>query len=243
MIEEESRESLRTHELNKVVVVSRFIPLRNLSAVVLLILLSMAGANAWAQAAAGESEQAAVEAVAETSDEPAVESESEAIQETVLGGVTEGAVTDSVIAEGPIATHNAWMLVCCALVLFMTAPGLAMFYGGLVRRKNVLSVMMQCIFLMGLMTVIWACYGYSLAFGGEGGWIGNFDYVFMNGVQREWHPTGQPVRLDHPRARGNCPARVLASATGATAPSVANQQLWLAVDPGATSANHLLDFG
>lgn len=188
MIEEESRESLRTHELNKVVVVSRFIPLRILSAVVLLMLLSTARANAWAQEAAGEAEQAAVEAVAETSDEPAVESESEAIQETVLGGVTEGAVTDSVIAEGPIATHNAWMLVCCALVLFMTAPGLAMFYGGLVRRKNVLSVMMQCIFLMGLMTVIWACYGYSLAFGGEGGWIGNFDYVFMNGVQREWHP-------------------------------------------------------
>ena len=51
---------------------------------------------------------------------------------------------------------NAWMLASSALVLMMTAPGLAMFYGGLVRKKNVLSVMMQCIFLMGLMTVIWA---------------------------------------------------------------------------------------
>ena len=50
----------------------------------------------------------------------------------------------------------------------MTAPGLAMFYGGLVRKKNVLSVMMQCMFLMGLMTVIWALWGYSLAFGGDG---------------------------------------------------------------------------
>ncbi len=96
-------------------------------------------------------------------------------------------MTDCQIAEGPEAAHNAWMLVCCALVLFMTAPGLAMFYGGLVRRKNVLSVMMQCIFLMGLMTVIWALYGYSLAFGGDGGWIGNADYLFMNGVQREWN--------------------------------------------------------
>ena len=95
-------------------------------------------------------------------------------------------LTDSQIINSPIAAQNAWMLVCCALVLFMTAPGLAMFYGGLVRRKNVLSVMMQCIFLMGLMTVIWALYGYSLAFGGSGGWIGNFDYLFMNGVQREW---------------------------------------------------------
>ena len=93
---------------------------------------------------------------------------------------------EAAAAAEPNPAHNAWMLVCCALVLFMTAPGLAMFYGGLVRRKNVLSVMMQCVFLMGLMTVIWALYGYSLAFGGEGGWIGSFEYVFMNNVQREW---------------------------------------------------------
>ena len=73
-----------------------------------------------------------------------------------------------------------------ALVLFMTAPGLAMFYGGLVRKKNVLGVMMQCVFLMGLMTVIWALYGYTLAFGGSDErdklqpYIGNGDYLFMN---------------------------------------------------------------
>ena len=59
------------------------------------------------------------------------------------------------------------MLTSSALVLFMTAPGLAMFYCGLVRKKNVLGVMMQCIFLMGLMTVIWGLYGYSLSFGGD----------------------------------------------------------------------------
>ena len=59
------------------------------------------------------------------------------------------------------------MLTSSALVLFMTAPGLAMFYSGLVRKKNVLGVMMQCVFLMGLMTVIWGLYGYSLAFGGS----------------------------------------------------------------------------
>ena len=64
-----------------------------------------------------------------------------------------------------LAGHNAWMLTSSALVLFMTAPGLAMFYGGLVRKKNVLSVIMQCLFLMALMTVIWGLYGYSLAFG------------------------------------------------------------------------------
>ena len=122
-----------------------------------------------------------------TAESPATESPAAApdTQAVTTSSATEGAVVDSEIDPA----HNAWMLICCALVLFMTAPGLAMFYGGLVRRKNVLSVMMQCIFLMGLMTVIWAIYGYSLAFGGSGGWIGNTDYVFMNGVQREWDPS------------------------------------------------------
>ena len=62
------------------------------------------------------------------------------------------------------AGDNAWMLTSSALVLMMTAPGLAMFYSGLVRKKNVLSVMMQCIFLMCLMTVIWALYGFCLLY-------------------------------------------------------------------------------
>ena len=86
------------------------------------------------------------------------------------------------------AGHTAWMLVSAALVLFMTVPGLAMFYGGLVRKKNVLGVMMQCIFLMGLLTVIWGLYGYSLAFGGTPGdkdyphnpYIGTAQYLGRN---------------------------------------------------------------
>ncbi|MHB1036306.1 MAG: ammonium transporter [Pirellulales bacterium] len=77
---------------------------------------------------------------------------------------------------------HAWMLVSTALVLLMTAPGLALFYCGLVRKKNVLSVMMQCLFLMGLMTIVWALWGYSLSFGGTDKWIGNGDYLFMQGV-------------------------------------------------------------
>jgi Amt family ammonium transporter len=82
---------------------------------------------------------------------------------------------------------NAWMLTSSALVLLMTAPGLAMFYGGLVRKKNVLSVMMQCFFLMGLMTVIWVLYGYSLGFGASrDGWIGGGDFMFMKGVGAEF---------------------------------------------------------
>ena len=96
-----------------------------------------------------------------------------------------------VYADNPAsAGHTTWMLVSAALVLFMTVPGLAMFYGGLVRKKNVLSVMMQCMYLMGLLTVIWAIYGYSLSFGGStktkeySPYIGNADYLFMQNVQR-----------------------------------------------------------
>ena len=86
--------------------------------------------------------------------------------------------------------HLAWMLVCCALVLFMTAPGLAMFYSGLVRRKNVLGVMMQCLFLMALMSVVWVLWGYSLAFGSPENprldqFIGDGDFLFLNGLVME----------------------------------------------------------
>ncbi len=99
----------------------------------------------------------------------------------------------AVVATPKLDTgDNGWMLVSSALVLMMTGPGLALFYSGLVRKKNVISVMMQCIFLMCLMTVIWALWGYTLGFGGDGAsqppkWIGNFDHVFMKGVQPVWN--------------------------------------------------------
>ncbi len=80
------------------------------------------------------------------------------------------------------AGDNAWMLVSSALVLMMTAPGLALFYGGLVRRKNVLSTMMHSFILMAVVTVIWAVVGYSLAFGGNSPYLGNFQFAFLDGV-------------------------------------------------------------
>jgi Amt family ammonium transporter len=79
----------------------------------------------------------------------------------------------------------------------MTGPGLALFYSGLVRKKNVLGVMMQCTFLMGLMTIIWALWGYSLAFGGTGAWLGNADFLLMRGVQATI-VDGQPTIPLHP---------------------------------------------
>jgi Amt family ammonium transporter len=80
------------------------------------------------------------------------------------------------------AGDNAWMLVSAALVLMMTGPGLALFYGGLVRRKNVLSTMMHSFVLMAVVTVIWALVGYSLAFGGSSAVVGDFRFAFLNGV-------------------------------------------------------------
>jgi Amt family ammonium transporter len=92
---------------------------------------------------------------------------------------------------------NSWMLTSSALVLFMTTPGLAMFYGGLVRKKNVVGVLMQCITLMGIMSVLWAFVGYSLAFGGTEAWIGNSDHLFMKGVQAMWADGKSEIPL-HP---------------------------------------------
>ena len=83
------------------------------------------------------------------------------------------------------AGDNAWMLVSAALVLMMTGPGLALFYGGLVRRKNVLSTMMHSFVMMGLITVIWALVGYSLVFSEGIPFIGGLKYVFLNGVGTE----------------------------------------------------------
>jgi Amt family ammonium transporter len=77
---------------------------------------------------------------------------------------------------------NAWVLISAALVLLMTAPGLALFYGGLVRRKNILGTMMESFAMMGLITVLWAVVGYSLAFGAGNGFIGGFEHTFLRGV-------------------------------------------------------------
>ena len=76
--------------------------------------------------------------------------------------ITNGAPKALTSSPGP--GHNAWMMTSSALVLFMTLPGLALFYGGLVRRKNILSVMAQCLGCAGLVTILWWAVGYSFAF-------------------------------------------------------------------------------
>ncbi len=115
----------------------------------------------------------------------------------VLAQVSDGATTDvapSAAEKTPEAqtasavefdnADTAWMLVSTAFVLMMTAPGLALFYGGLVRKRNILSVMMQCMFMMGLMSIVWVLWGYSLAFSPSilGGFVGGFDHIGWKGV-------------------------------------------------------------
>ncbi len=89
------------------------------------------------------------------------------------------------VAAAQSAGDNAWLLTSSALVLMMTGPGLALFYGGLVRRKNVLGTMMQSFTLMGLITVLWALVGYSLAFSEGTPFIGGLKYAFLKGVGLE----------------------------------------------------------
>ncbi len=88
--------------------------------------------------------------------------------------------TSKIAAPGP--GHNGFMMICAALVLFMTLPGLALFYGGLVRSKNVLSIMAQCMGIAGLVTLLWWAGGYSLTFASGNPFIGGFEFAFLKGV-------------------------------------------------------------
>jgi Amt family ammonium transporter len=98
------------------------------------------------------------------------------------GNIPDGLTTASVGVAGP--AHNAWMMVSTALVLFMTLPGLALFYGGLVRSKNVLSVLAQCLGIAGLVTILWWAVGYSLVFGKSfaSPFLGGTEFLFFKDV-------------------------------------------------------------
>ena len=121
-------------------------------------------ADAAAAPAAAPAADAAAPAAAEAAPAAAEAAPAEAVKETV----DKGDVT--------------WMMISTILVLLMVVPGLALFYGGLVRSKNMLSVLMQVMVVFSLIAVLWAVYGYSVAFGGEGLIYGNFDKLFLKGV-------------------------------------------------------------
>ncbi|MFO1463074.1 MAG: ammonium transporter [bacterium] len=140
-------------------------------------------AAAWTLAQAEASAPAAVSGAAKA--EPSLEqriADLEAyINNTARGSdAADSKVSSKVPGAGP--GHNAWMMTSAALVLFMTLPGLALFYGGLVRKKNVLSVLAQCLGITGLVTLLWWAVGYSLVFSPGGPLLGNLDFAFLKGV-------------------------------------------------------------
>ena len=98
----------------------------------------------------------------------------------------EAAAEASPAAAEEAATLNsgdtAWMIVATVLVLLMTIPGLSLFYGGLVRAKNILSILVQCFAITCLMTILWLIYGYTLAYGEGNAFIGDFSKLFLKGV-------------------------------------------------------------
>lgn len=143
-------------------------------------LLLIGSSTLTAQEAAPAPAPAAAEAPAPA--EPSVEQRLADIEAYMNNGarVTEAGASK---VAGPGPGHNAWQMTSTALVLFMTLPGLALFYGGLVRKKNVLSVLAQCLGIAGLVTLLWWLCGYSLSFGAGNSIIGDFQYAFLNGVK------------------------------------------------------------
>jgi ammonium transporter, Amt family len=95
---------------------------------------------------------------------------------------------EQAVAEAKSAGDNAWMLMSSALVLMMTGPGLALFYGGLVRKKNVLATMMQSFALMAMVTLLWGLVSFSLAFGSGNSFIGGLHHIFLRGVGAQPDP-------------------------------------------------------
>lgn len=121
------------------------------------------------------------QAVAATPAEPTLEQRVADLEAYVNNGERTPDVASKIPGPGP--GHNAWQMVSTALVIFMTLPGLALFYGGLVRKKNVLSVLAQCLGIAGLVSILWWAIGYSLTFSGGGAFIGDTAMMFLKGVE------------------------------------------------------------
>jgi Amt family ammonium transporter len=138
-----------------------------------LFCLALQPARLLAQAGATEPKRA----------EPTIEQRLSDLEAEVNNGMRVADTTNNVsskLGSGPGA--NAWQMTSTALVLFMTLPGLALFYGGLVRRKNVLSVLAQCLFITGMVTILWFICGYSLVFHKGSALLGNLDFKFLYNV-------------------------------------------------------------
>jgi ammonium transporter, Amt family len=133
-------------------------------------------------ALAGNPAARAAEAAPSPAPERSVQERLEDLEAYVNNGVRNASTNAASKIAGPGPGHNGWMMTSSALVLFMTLPGLALFYGGLVRRKNVLSVLAQCLGIAGLVAILWWAVGYSIAFHPGKPFWGCLDWAFLNGV-------------------------------------------------------------
>src|SRR5262245_45853740 len=129
---------------------------------------------------AGLARSASADATAAPAAAPTVEQRLANLEAYVTNSAPDAAGGALAATSGP--GHNGWMMISTALVLFMTLPGLALFYGGLVRRKNVLSVLAQCFGCAGMITILWWLVGYSLVFGKGTPVIGGLGYALFSGV-------------------------------------------------------------
>jgi Amt family ammonium transporter len=152
-----------------------------LAVVVAMTLSVIGGSPVLAQEAAAEDTAAATTEAAPAA-EPALDARVADLEAYIMNSGFPSA--DGKLAGAPGPGHNAWMMTSTALVLFMTLPGLALFYGGLVRKKNVLSVLAQCMGITGLVTILWWICGFSVAFSNTGNaFIGSFsEFAFFKGV-------------------------------------------------------------
>jgi ammonium transporter, Amt family len=138
----------------------------------------------WALILGGGFAQAQTAAPAAAASAPAAEAKPAVAAPAAAAVAAPAAAASAPAAPAPVPNKGdtAWMTIATALVIFMTIPGLALFYGGLVRSKNMLSVLMQVFVVSCLIYVLWAIYGYTLAFGGDGQFFGGFDKLFLKGI-------------------------------------------------------------
>ena len=146
-----------------------------------LAVFGFAGYATAQEASAPAAEASAAAPAPEAASAPAADASAAAPAEAASAADAASAPPAPVPNKGDVS----WMLLSTLLVIMMAVPGLALFYGGLVRSKNMLSVLMQVFVVFSLVVVLWAIYGYTLAFGGGGSFYGNFDKLFLKGISIE----------------------------------------------------------
>ena len=153
--------------------------MRHLFAVLTVLFVMAFGAPVWAEEAAADA------AAAPAATAPAAEAATPVVEPAVAAGAATATAAAPAAAPVPDKGDNAWVLVSAALVILMSIPGLALFYGGLVRSKNMLSVLMQVFVIFALISLLWVVYGYSVAFTEGGSFIGTLSKLFLKGVAIE----------------------------------------------------------